>query len=289
MTRIPTRPVAYELVPPSGGASFVVRDFIHPRFTSPYHVHPELELTFILEGVGTRFVGDHVARFGPGDLILVGPNLPHYWRSDGLQMKTRAHSVVVQFGAGCLTEGFLALPEMQPVRRLFERARRGIQFQGRLARVTGERLGRLSEMTGAMRVAEFVGILAALTSVRGSRLLSREGFLDLPETVGAVRIRRACQYVFEHLGGKVRLAAIAREAALSPEAFCRLFRRVTGRRFFDFVNELRVSHACALLKDTDQAIGDIAAASGFGTLANFNRRFKACKQCAPRDFRRLFR
>jgi AraC-like DNA-binding protein len=86
----------------------------------------------------------------------------------------------------------------------------------------------------------------------------------------------------------VKLAAIAREAAMSPEAFCRLFRKTTGRRFFDFVNDLRVSHACALLKDTDQAIGAIAEASGYKTLANFNRRFRERKGCTPRDFRNRF-
>jgi AraC-like DNA-binding protein len=178
---------------------------------------------------------------------------------------------------------------MQSVRRLFERARRGIQFQGRSAREAAERLVRLPQATGAMRIAEFVGILALLAAVRDRRLLSGEGFLDLPENTVTARIRRACRYVFEHIGDEVRLVAVAREAALSPEAFCRSFRRVTGRRFFDFVNELRVSHACALLKDTDRAIGEIAAASGFETLANFNRRFRERKECAPRDFRRRFR
>lgn len=267
----------------------MVREFTLSRFTSPLHVHSELELTLILEGVGMRFVGDHVARFGPGDLILVGPNLPHYWRSDEGREPSHSHSVVAQFREGFLGEEFLALPEMRPVRRLFERANRGLQFKGRTACGAAERLTRLPAIAGATRVAEFVGILAALATVRDTRLLSAEGFLDLPDSAGAVRVRRACQYVFEHLGEEVTLASVAHEAALSSEAFCRLFRRVTGRRFFDFVNELRISHACALLKDADQAIGAIAEASGYGTLANFNRRFRERKGCAPRDFRRRFR
>lgn len=278
----------YELVPPALGTSFVIREFDLTRFTSPLHVHPEYELTVILEGMGTRFVGDNLARYGPGDLILVGPNLPHYWRSDAGRGSTRAHSVVVQFGERYLGDGFLAMPEMLSVKRLFERARRGIQFQGRRAREVAERLVLLPRTTGAVRMAEFIGILATLATVRQSRLLSGDGFLDLPDSVGTDRIRRSCRYVFEHLDGDVRLADVAREAAMSPEAFCRLFRRITGRRFFDFVNELRVTHACALLKDTERAIGDIAEASGYKTLANFNRRFKERKGCAPRDFRRKF-
>ena len=278
----------YEVIPPAVGTMFVVREFVLPRFTSPLHIHQEFELTLILEGVGTRFAGNHVARFGPGDLILVGPNLPHYWRSDPGQGRARAHSVVVQFCEGCFGEGFLATSEMRLVRRLLERARRGLQFRGHLARGAAERLRRLPRATGAVRVAEFIGVLATLATMRGSRLLSGDGFLNLPENAGASRIRRACLYVFEHLGGDVKLAAIAREAAMSPEAFCRLFRKTTGRRFFDFVNDLRVSHACALLKDTDQAIGAIAEASGYKTLANFNRRFRERKGCTPRDFRNRF-
>ena len=51
------------------------RHFSLPYFDAPYHFHPEYELTLIVKSEGKRYIGNHVADFSAGDLVLMGPNL----------------------------------------------------------------------------------------------------------------------------------------------------------------------------------------------------------------------
>ena len=278
----------YEWVPVEARASFAVREFRLPSFTSPWHLHQEIELTLILAGAGTRFVGDSVATFRPGDLVLIGANTPHYWRS-APRSAGPSHSIVIQFRADCLGADFFRRPEMLAVQNLLARARRGLAFPARVRNDIGSRMASLLAQGGAERVASFVAILARLAEARGGKVLSGESFFSATDFSGHSRIHRACRHVFEHLADPIRLADAARAAALTPEALCRLFRRVTGKTFFDFVNDARIGHACMQLIETDGRIGEIALASGFNTLANFNRRFRERKQMTPKEYRAQFR
>ena len=279
---------AYELVPRDESASFAVREFRLPRFTSPWHLHPEIELTLIVSGTGTRFIGDSVAAFRPKDLALIGANTPHYWRSAD-HSASEAHSIIIQFREDCLGAAFFRRPEMSDVLRLLTHARRGVAFPPDVRNEMAGRMTALLGLRGAERVAAFVAVLARLARVRRIQSLSGESFLNAADFSGHDHVQRACRYALDHLAGSVRLADAAKAAALSPETLCRLFKRATGKTFFDFVNDARIGHACVQLIETDSGIGEIAFASGFNTLANFNRRFRERKHMTPREFRALFR
>ena len=283
-----TRTPEYELVPTDAAASFILREFKLPRFASPWHIHPEFELTHIIAGHGLRFVGDSVTAFHPGDLVLIGANVPHYWRSTTGAPQRGAHSRVIQFRMDCLGRDFFERPEFRAVRQLLARARRGLQFHGRIRIATAEQMRALARQSGPARVATFIAILAGLALTRQSRALCSAGF-SAAEPEGDNRLHRVCRHVFAHLHEPLLLKDAARAAALSPAAFCRFFRRVTGRRFFDFVNDLRIGHASAQLIETDLTIGAIAAAAGFHSLANFNRRFRERQHLTPSAYRRLHR
>ena len=274
----------FELVPLGETASFTVREFKLMRFTSPWHLHPEIELTSIVSGTGTRFVGDNASAFRPGDLILIGSNTPHYWRSEDCPTE-ESHSVVLQFREDCLGTEFFHRPEMAGVLRLLRNARRGIAFPSDAREAVAERLKALPDLCGAERVATFIAILARLAHTRRIKLLSGASFLNATDFPGHDHIHRACRYVFERLSEPIRLTEAAKAAAVSPETLCRLFKRAIGKTFFDFVNDARIGHACVQLVETDSRIAEIAYAVGFNTLANFNRRFRERKKMTPREFR----
>src|SRR5580698_4392346 len=117
-------------VPRTPAQSFSVREDRDPFINNRWHYHAEVELIFFHQGSGTQFVGDHIKRFQPGDIILVGSNLPHYWRFDdvasGDASTPSVHSTVIHFTENFWGDAFLDLPETKPIRSLLEKARRGI-------------------------------------------------------------------------------------------------------------------------------------------------------------------
>lgn len=281
----------FEWVPRSEAASFAVREFKLRAFSSPWHFHPEIELTHIVRSRGRRFVGDHIATFEPGDLVLIGSNLPHFWHNDppapGAQQL--AHSVVVQFREDCLGSCFFSLPELGAVQRLLARARRGLQFTGGIRDAVAALMSKLPERDGLERVIDLLSILRLLSRTSEVAPLSSEGFApSLDEWAGA-RINRAYRYVFDHFGEPFRYEAVAAAAGMSLSAFGHYFKRVTGRTLTDFVNEVRVGHARRRLIETPDTIAEVAFASGFQTLSNFNTRFRALTGLNPGEYRRRFR
>ncbi len=268
-------------------ASFVFFDSSSPRFRCPYHYHPELELTLIRSGRGHRLVGDDLAAFEPGDLVLLGANLPHtYFHSpdfdEGLE---GARSLVVQFlpdlGGGL----FSSAPECAGILRLFQRCARGL-VPGKTARAKVlPRLLEFEEASPLRRMTLLLEVLDLLARDRQARPLASAGFRPEFNRHQARRLERACEWITCHFREPVTLAQAARQAHLTPSAFSRFFRRATNRTFVHFLNELRVGHACRLLLDTDQPIATIAYESGFENLSNFNRRFRDLKHLTPREFR----
>ena len=278
----------FELVPKSELYSFAVREFKVPAFASPWHFHPECELTYIVQSTGKRFVGDSLLPFGPGDLVLLGSNLPHYWRNDSpaKNAKSFAHSLVIQFREECLGADFLSRPELDGVRKLLLWARRGLRFNGKACAPVSAIMSRMAERGGLERLIDLLNIFKLLLEADDRHVLSSPGFSPFLDEFAGQRINRAYQYIFDHFSASLDREAIASGAGMSLSAFCHYFKRVTGRTLSDFINEVRVGHASKLLIDTDQTISEIAYASGYESLSNFNRRFHELTGLSPKEYRR---
>ena len=277
----------FELIPRSELNSFAVREFKLPAFSSPWHFHPECELTCILQSTGERFVGDSLTRFIPGDLVLLGANLPHYWRNDAPAKSSAcyAHSLVVQFREECFGTEFLSLPELTEVRKLLLRARRGLAITGTTSsEVKGEML-RLKGESGLGMVIGLLTILKILCDSDEKQPLSSPGFNPFVDEFASERINKAYQYVFKHFAGTLDHQEIARTVGMSLSAFCHYFKRVTGRTLSDFIKEVRIGHARKLLMETDATVAETAYASGYESLSNFNRQFQEISGTSPKVFR----
>ncbi|MEM0914619.1 MAG: AraC family transcriptional regulator [Planctomycetota bacterium] len=266
-----------ENVPAQSGAAFAVRRFVEPDWPFRWHVHPEHELTLIVRGAGRRFVGDSMEDFGPGDLVLLASDVPHTWQADADEGE-RCESVVVQFLDGAIGSEFFDLQELADVRRLLTLAQRGVRFPAS-PEVTA-RLAGLPEEPPMRRLLGLVECLDRLAEDAQVLLASQPAAAKL-RAIDRERIDQICAYVQQRYDEPIALDDVAAAADMSRTSFCRFFQRVMGRTFVEYLHEVRVSHACRLLSQTDLSIADIAFRVGFGNLANFNRVFKRLRGATP--------
>jgi AraC-like DNA-binding protein len=279
------KPVFQKLTnsPDEGFACKVIRG---RSFDCPWHFHEEFELILVIQSGGYRMLADHLAPLRPGDLVLVGPSLPHLYQNDeGSQGRApRIHAVLIQFEENCLGGELMRLPALAPVRRLFRRADLGLHFTG----ATCDRVARLMQeiagMDGLRRIIQFLSILEALAWSVEARTLASRGFVTERNPFDQERMNRVCQFIHERLDQPIFLPELARLAHLSEGAFSRFFHSHTGKTFPEFINELRVGRACRLLAEDDLNMTEVAFACGFSNLSNFNRQFKRIKQTTPREF-----
>jgi AraC-like DNA-binding protein len=287
-----------KIVRGTGHSSFACRRFDSPSFTTPWHFHPEYELTLIVESRGQRFVGDSIASFAAGDLVLLGPNVPHCWLNlppSGRPRRgapvERARSVVVQF-PGDLFGGWLDYPEMSRIGSLLRRrAPRGVCFSGPGAARIAARLRALPDLRGLDRLLELLGLLDGLARLppRAASALASDGFSPALNLEQAGRLERVCRFVHQNFQRPLRQTEAAALAHLSPEAFSRFFRQKTGRTFVDYLADVRVGEACRLLIEQDSlGVTEICYACGFGNVSNFNRHFRRRHGAAPREYRRQY-
>jgi AraC-like DNA-binding protein len=278
---------SFEKVPLSPGESFRLLEYEGPHFDAPWHFHPEYELTLIVESRGTRFVGDSVLRFEPGDLCLIGPNLPHCWlNSRGARGRSRA--IVVQFAEGFLGQDFWKAPELRPVFTLLQRSGRGLGFQGSGRALAAKELAELGKFRGTERLLRTLLLLGRLASARDTRPLASASFAPTLNLAASQRIDRVYRHLVENFRKQITLSEVATIARLSPAAFCREFLKNTGKPLMAVVNEMRVGHACRLLIEGKHNASEACYESGFNNVAHYNRMFKRITKLTPSAYQKRF-
>lgn len=276
----------------SHAASFDVRYEEASVFHNPWHYHPELELTLILESKGVRFVGDSIEVFEAGDLVLLGANLPHYWRNDPAyyhaESTLKARAIILRFKLDLWGMAFLNAPEMKEIRDLFQQAARGIHFAPKQVAVIQPLLFQLLNAKDGERIRLWVHIFEHLAAAPSYRLLSQISFVNSHPSRDSQRIQKVLTYVQEHLSDPITLEEVAASINMNVSAFCRYFKQQTNKTFIQLVNELRVNNACRLLLSSDLDVGQIAFECGFNTVSHFNAIFKKQTGLNPGEHRRKF-
>lgn len=270
---------------------FAFKEIRGRGFDCPWHFHSECELILVHRSGGFRMLGDHLAALRAGDLVLIGPNLPHIYQNDegapGGAPPVRA--LLIQFEADCFGEGLMRLAAMGHVRRLLERASLGLEVRGATRARVAEMMGRMGRMSGVPRIARFLEILDILARSRECRALASPGFAAAGNPFDQERMNRVCRHIAERLDRPIFLSEVARLVHLSDGAFSRFFRSHTGKTFPAFVNELRIGRACRLLAENELNVTEIAFGCGFENLSNFNRQFLRLKGTSPSEFRKTVR
>ncbi|GAA4408643.1 AraC family transcriptional regulator [Nibrella viscosa] len=268
--------------------SLLVKRLRMVAFDAPWHYHPEYELTYIIRSTGKRFVGDHIGSFDTGDLILIGPNLPHSYRNDD-GITVPAEAVVVQFPAAIGETLFNTLPEAERIRQLMSRSQYGIQFNPILSQLIGRRMERLANRSGMERILDMLSILNDLSADPDFVLLASDGYEFSASEADTERMKRVLDYTLTYFRDEMRVDDVASVAGMATAAFCRYFRRRTGKSFIEYLTELRISHARKLLTQADLSVGQVGLECGFNNISHFHRQFKLQTGTTPLKYQAAYR
>lgn len=260
-----------------------------PYRHNPWHFHPELEITFIYQGRGVLFVGDKVLDYDKNDLILMGSNLPHEWRSDIKESPDFfSRSLAVHFKRDFPGADFYKIPEANAINHLLQQSARGIKVTDQSTKETvKEKLMFLLHAKGIERVNTLFSILNCITLSPKNELLASQSFVNSIEEGQNARMNKIYRYVMANFKNEISVDQLAGEMSMTTTSFCRFFKQRTTKSFVQFVNEIRIGYACKLLHEGNYNIAQIAFECGFGNLSNFNKQFKKIKHNTPSQYVRM--
>lgn len=263
-----------EKVYPGFGSSVLVKK--HTEFLktnkATWHFHPELELVYVNKGQGKRHIGNHLSYFNNSQLLLIGPNLPHNGFTD--RLTTNGFETLIQFKEDFLGKDFFELPEMKKIKELFERSKKGILFGSETKIKVGYKIEKLVEKKGFKKLLVFLEILNILSKTSDYTILNVDGYAVETELQDSSKLDVIYKYINNNFKDHISLDQIANVANMTVPAFCRYFKKVTGKTFTKLVNEYRVVHATKLLSESTMSITDISFECGFNNFSHFNKLFK---------------
>ena len=273
-------------------SSFSVRQDKVPYVNNKWHYHIEAELIHFKKGEGTQFIGDNIKRFKAGDVVLVGAHLPHYWRfDDGYfeeNSKLHADVRVAHFCENFWGNEFLHLPENVNIKTVLEKARRGLQINGKFRQRIAELLEKLLESDGSNRIVYLIEALETIAGCKQVNPLSSLGFKHDCTEGESERINAIYEYSLKNFKRKIQLEEIASVANISPNSFCRYFKSRTRKTYSQFLIEIRVGHACKLLIENNYSIKQLCYESGFNNFTSFHKYFKVITGKSPLNYQKEF-
>jgi AraC-like DNA-binding protein len=279
-----------EHIAASQESSWTLFDRRLPAIPFEWHYNTEYELTLTLNSRGQRFIGDSIAPYDDGDLVLIGPKIPHTWCSnEDIDSEQMHQALVLWFSQGFVQSMIRPHVELRPILRLLDNSSRAIAFSGTARAKARPIITAMLEQSASERLPSLLRVLLLLSADSNAEPLTSTALQ--PETsAGAAEehIARVLTYLNKNYRKHHDVTELAKLAALSRSSLHRLFKLHTGMTMSDYVTQLRIGNACALLLNTDRPVALIADDIGYQNLANFNRQFKALKRQTPRQFRRAF-
>jgi AraC-like DNA-binding protein len=272
------------------GHSFYIGVFQDNFEKGGWHYHLDYELSFITEGSGKRMVGDSIEEFTPGDLIFIGPRLPHVWIADkpfsGMVSGRTLESVYMLFNQTVVPDKLLQLAEFSPVRRALRLSERGIKITGNTLNEVSEIMLQLPYLDRFTRILNFYRIMQLIGESDNLSLLASEDYIKTRFEPKNRRISAIHEYLMKNYREEINLHNLALLVHLSPGSLCRYFKSITGLTVIEYLNKIKVEYACRLLRSENLSITDISYDCGFRNLSHFNKQFKKITGKTPSAYRK---
>jgi len=261
-----------------------------PYYSQPvFHAHPELELSYIVEGYGTRIIGDTVEPFEAGDMVFIGSNVPHVWLSDEAFYKENSnlHSkvIVTYFNPNKFKEVFESVKEFNSIREIIQQAAKGIRIFGETRKTIAEKLVTLSSKSGFEKIEGLLQIMHLISvSEDKSFIINKE--IEDKESQHSDRLIKVIKFIKENLHNQITLRQVSEIACMTEQSFCRFFRNRTKKSFLQYLLDQKMSYACTLLIQSDKSISEISDLCGYKSSSHFCKVFKDQINQSPYQYKR---
>jgi len=271
--------------------SFFIGVFQDHIDKSRWHYHQEYELSFITEGSGKRIIGDSTEEFNPGDLIFIGPRIPHVWFPDTTHKRQHSgrtlESVYLLFNQDILPGPLTSLPEFTNIRNAMRLSERGAQITGDTLNEVSRIMLQLPYMNTIKRLMLFYEIMDLIGKSDSFSYLASADYVKTKFATNNSRVNRIHEFLMKNYQDDIDLKEVAEIAHMAPASVCRFFKGVTGLTIFEYLNKIKIDFSCQLLLNTDLNILDISYDCGFNNLSHFNKQFRKFIGNTPTQFRNL--
>jgi len=274
--------IQQEICPITGDDLFIILDHINAKFEYAIHCHPEYEINVVINTHGTRVIGDSEETFTGLDFVMIGPYIPHVWKST----EEENHVVTIQFSPDLLNYPIMNKRLFLPIKQLLADSRQGLQFYGADAERIKDEIVELTRIQGFQTATRFLNILNSLAHAPRRKLVSNMYESEnLIHQSKSRRISKVCRYIEENISHKITLSDAAELVNMSDSAFSHFFKKQTGISFITYINNLRVAKACDMLANTTTSASEICYDCGFNNKSNFIRIFTKRKNMTPIEYR----
>ena len=263
-----------------------------PHFFKVWHYHSEIELVLITQSTGTFLIGDEMERFKPGDLFLVGSNVPHILLNDQQYFlessDLRAEAMVVHFDHALIHNNIFDLPEAVSLKPFLEHAKRAMKFSSHTSELIKEQIESMFNMTSYQKILTLMKMFQILAEDTDSKVISSIGFSNNYRIESHRRMDRVYDYIFSNFKDHIELKKLAEISNMNKSSFCRYFKKMNNKTISRYVNELRIGYACKLLQENRCTISEACYDSGFNNVSNFNRQFRSIMNQTPSEYSKKY-
>ncbi|UEG52580.1 AraC family transcriptional regulator [Mucilaginibacter daejeonensis] len=269
--------------------TIIVQEEVLPYFYTHLHRHEEIQLTWILEGEGTLITGNSIHVFRPGEIYLLGPDLPHLFKSESAhfeQGSTKSvHTITIFFNPYRQLGSLFELPEMKSIRAFLKQFQSGFKVPEAMLDVVSANMLNIKKAEGVDQLMQFLQLLKILSSMKNLEPLTATTYPQGLTDSEGMRIGAIYNYIIQNHDRALSLEEVSDQAHMTPQAFCRYFKKHTNHTFISFLNKIRINEACKMLvNQPENGISAVAYACGFSSITNFNRVFKTVTGRSPSGY-----
>lgn len=277
---------------PQAESSFIVRKDIGTKMKNNWHYHPDFELLFIKRSMGTWLVGDYVGPFKSGDIILLGPNLPHSFRHDYSYIMERdkqpGEAIVVLFPKELFGKGFLELPETKEIGTMLALSGKGLKLATQTKIKVAGIMSSMLEENPSKRFFDLLQILQLIAEKKQYQKLVSEGFSYKSDGIDNARLSAIFEYTFNNYQNQITIDELAALINVGKHTFCRFFKEKTNKTYLQFLMEIRIGKACKCLIEDNMNISEVGYSCGYNSLSHFNHQFRTIKNMSPLEYKHQY-